>query len=208
MYIRHAAAIFLRSAKCYINKTCILFEDLLLCNIKLYYRNSHLTISFVCHVVINVWRELKRNSILVASKCIILMPSLAKSHLLENLKWGRVLRNIMLSTRTGFLFVEEKRVTEAGSSARQKYVTFYIVMICWTIKYGGCTKCKHLHYTDKHADIIQSPARVWVHTAGREDVRRSGGEDPRTTSHRAAVSSTLCAEKQTAASRSSHVPLR
>jgi hypothetical protein len=73
--------------KYYINETCILFGDLLLCNIKLHYRHSHLIISLVRRVVINDWRELKRNSILVASKDITLMPSRAKiRHLVQNLK--------------------------------------------------------------------------------------------------------------------------
>jgi hypothetical protein len=79
----------------------------------------------------------------------------------------------MLSTCTSFLSEEKNKVTKASSSARQKYVKFYIAMICWTIKYAGGTKRKHLHYIDKYADITQSPARVWVHTAGR--VKMYGG---------------------------------
>jgi hypothetical protein len=90
----------------------------------------------------------------------------------------------MISTPTGFLSEEGEKVTKAGPSGRQKYVTFYIVTIYRTIKYAGGAERKHLHYIGKHVDITQSPARVWVYTAGREDVRGSGGEDPLITRRR------------------------
>jgi hypothetical protein len=103
----------------------------------------------------------------------------------------------MLSTRSGFLSVEEKKITKAGSSARQKYVTFYAAVICWTIKYAGCAELKHLLYIDKHTDITQSPARVWY---TQQAVKMYGGVEVKIQG--SGQLHAVCVEKQTAASPS------